>query len=192
VKTLSSHNPLQRRPLTPAEYAQLHSAAQSKASWLLRDHAAALETQMAEARTVLEADVAKAEAGMEPLTTRLKRLTSRRSKLMAAIRTALTENAELELLGDRARGVRVQMANVREAVARMEDEFAEAQDAAAKVRARLRRLQGTTERKKAEIEIRLSETDGGRRLLDAADEVDAFRRRKAAQKAGAVEASVSA
>jgi chromosome segregation ATPase len=192
VKNLKNHNPLQRRPLTPAEYAQLHLAAQSKASWLLRDHHAALEAQMAEARAALEADVTKAEAGMEPMTTRLKRLTSRRSKLMAAIRTALTENAELELLGDRARGVRVQMGNVREAVARMEDELAEAQADAQRIRARLRRLTGTTERKKAEIEIRLAESDGGRRLLEAADEVDAIRRRKAAEKAGAVNAAVSA
>lgn len=188
---IQTSNPLHRRPVTPAEYAKLYAVAQSKAAWLLTDHTKALEAQMEAERLELEAEAAKYEAEMEPLTMRLKRLTSRRSKLMAAVRTALTENAELELTGNRARGVRTTLESVREALAVMGDEMAAAEAEASRVRARIRRLTGSTEAKKAEIEIRLSQTDGGRRLLEAADEVADLRRRKAGQ-AGAVGASVSA
>lgn len=193
MSNLQNSNPLRRKiPVTPAQYAALYSAAQSKTEWLLRDHDAALEAQMAEERAALEAREAELLAALGPLTTRLKRLTSRRSKLMTAIREALTENAELELLGTRARGVRTQLADVREAVSRMESDVADEVAEARRLTARLKRLTGTTERKKAEIEVRLAGSDGGRRLLDAADEVDALRRRKASAKLNAQNAPRSA
>lgn len=192
MSKITNPNPLRPRPVSPADYAKLYAAAQSKAAWLLRDHTAALDAQMAEERARLEAREAELTAGMEPLTTRVKRLTSRRSKHMTTIREALTENAELELLGARARGVRTKLEDAREAVASMESELEEAREEGRRVKARLRRMTGTTERKKAEIELRLAETDGGRRLLDAADEVDALRRRKASAKLNASEAPRSA
>lgn len=192
MSKLQNPNPLQLRPVTPAEYARLYTAAQSKATWLLRDHTKALEAQMAAERAELEEQERKLAEGMAPLVTRVKRLTSRRSKLMTALREALTENAELELLGVRARGVRTKLEDAREAVERMESQIAEETAAARRLTSRLKRLTGTTERKKAEIEIRLAGTDGGRRLLDAADEVDALRRRKAAEKAEAAKAPKTA
>jgi chromosome segregation ATPase len=151
VKTLKNHNPLQRRPLTPTDYSRLHAEAQSKATWLLRDHVKELDAEMAEERREIELEIERREAEMAELTARVRRLTHRRARAISNIRKQAREVPELQLLANTATGTTVELVEVREAVAALREELAKEVAEASRLRRLVTRAKDRVQRRGAEV-----------------------------------------
>ncbi len=166
---ITNQNPLHARPLTVEEYSQLSRAAQVKAAWLLKDHAAQIDADVEARRAELEA---RMEAARKVLATADSRL-RRREKAIASTDARIAK-AEAEIAGDNLRlqerlsVLKTERANLRqklrwtekrheEATAKLSKALTEAEEAEASLAAaRTRRTvaENAEEREAREEEVR--------------------------------------
>jgi chromosome segregation ATPase len=137
--TAQSRNPLQRRALTPAEYAQLHHTVQSKASLALQNLNDKLEAELAAARAVADEKLAAGDAAIRELHAKAKALDTeearlrkqlqrREAALLAREQKLAQTEADIEASivrgRDRLKVIRAERAKVRNTVAHGEARLA--------------------------------------------------------------------
>jgi len=172
IRQLKSHNPLQRRPFTPAEYAQLHHTIQSKATVALKDLGARLEAELAEARAAAERELKGAAQEVEELERGVKQAKNRIDRLRRSLRTKRDEVQTLEELREAVRNGTDRLAATRVEARELAALIAAEQSEVEASRRKLRRVRSRRVGVEEETAAAMAPMDAGtRRLLDAENEV---------------------
>lgn len=169
---LKAHNPLQRRPFTPAEYAQLHHTVQAKATMALKNLHSRLEVELTEARAAAQKELRELDAEVTELERLILNSRTRKQVLVKSLsaktedlRTLTELKHDLLTQGDRLDAARVESAE-------LERLLTEEQVSLDHARRKLRRVRSRTAAVVAETAEAMAPMDEGtRRLLDAENEV---------------------
>jgi chromosome segregation ATPase len=141
-------NPLRLRPLTVEEYAAASRAVKSKAGWLLKDHEAELDAELAAERAELEA---KSEAAAKE-TRSLRAKIARAEKALAGQAATLAEWTEdIERGEARLKAIRTRRATIRDAVRKAEGRLAAAEEDLPKYQSRAKEAEAELARMRTRI-----------------------------------------